>query len=165
MAQTERLHLPLLAVAQAQKEVTHNEALALLDSITQAVVVSVAPSSVPVAPVAGQSWIVGTGATGDWSGRDGALATWTAGGWRFTAPFDGMTAWSLADAVQVSRIAGMWEMGQVRASALLIDGDQVVGARQPAIAEPSGGATVDAQARDCIALILDVLRTHGAIEI
>lgn len=133
--------------------------------MTQAVVLSVAPSSVPSTPVAGQSWIVGAGATGDWSGQDGALATWTAGGWRFTAAFDGMTAWSLADAVQVSRIAGVWEIGRVRASALLIDGDQVVGARQPAIADPSGGATVDAEARDCIALILEALRSHGAIEI
>jgi len=32
---TPRLALPLLAVAQAQKEVTHNEALALLDLLVQ----------------------------------------------------------------------------------------------------------------------------------
>lgn len=161
----ERGETAILRDPYTSKPYVYFYATVLLDSMTQAVVLSVAPSSVPSTPVAGQSWIVGAGATGDWSGQDGALATWTAGGWRFTAAFDGMTAWSLADAVQVSRIAGVWEIGRVRASALLIDGDQVVGARQPAIADPSGGATVDAEARDCIALILEALRSHGAIEI
>lgn len=144
---------------------TVNEALALLDSAVQSVVVSVAPAVVPGAPGPGQSWIVGGGATGDWSGHDGALATWTAGGWRFVTPFDGMTVWSLADAVPVQRNAGVWEVGQVRANALVIGGDQVMGSRRPAIAEPVGGTTIDGEARDCIALILDALRTHGAIEI
>lgn len=152
-------------MAQAQKEVTVNEALALLDCAVQPVVVSVAPAGVPGAPVPGQSWIVGSGATGDWAGQDGALATWTAGGWRFIVPFDGMAVWSIADAVPVLRTSGAWAIGQVRASALVIGGDQVMGLRQPTIAEPSGGATVDTQARDCLALILDALRTHGAIEI
>ncbi|WP_312846581.1 hypothetical protein [Sphingopyxis sp. PET50] len=35
---TARLALPLLAMAQAQKEVTHNEALTLLDLLVQPVV-------------------------------------------------------------------------------------------------------------------------------
>ena len=46
--QTDRFALPLLATAQAQKEMTHNEALALLDAVVQPVVVAVAPASVPV---------------------------------------------------------------------------------------------------------------------
>ena len=51
--QTDRLSLPLLAVAQAQKEATHNEALVLIDALVQPVVVSVAPASVPLASTAG----------------------------------------------------------------------------------------------------------------
>lgn len=162
---TDRLHLPLLATAQAQKEMTHNEALTLLDGAVQPVVLSIAPATVPVSPVAGQSWIVGASAPGDWTGHDGALATWTAGGWRFVAPFDGMAVWSLADAMSARHNAGVWEIGKVAASAVFVNGDHVVGAREPAIADPAGGTTVDGEARGAITGILDVLRTHGLIEI
>ena len=40
MATTDRLRLPRLAAAQAQKEMTHNEALTLLDAAVQATVVA-----------------------------------------------------------------------------------------------------------------------------
>lgn len=165
MSQTDRLGLPLLATAQAQKEMTHNEALALLDSAVQSVVVAVEPSTVPASPSAGQSWIVGVGAGGAWTGHDGALASWTSGGWRFVTPFDGMAVWSLADGVPARRLAGAWEIGTLAASRLFVNGDQVIGARQPAVAEPTGGSNVDVEARDAISQLIDALRTHGLIEI
>ena len=71
---SDRLKFPLLASGQAQKEATHNEALALADMLMQPVVQSVAPASVPASPQPGQCWIIGTGATGAWAGHDGALA-------------------------------------------------------------------------------------------
>ena len=94
---TARLALPLLAMAQAQKEVTHNEALTLLDLLVQPVVEAGPLAAPPPSPGAGQGWIVGAGATGDWSGREGALALWTAGGWRFVAPSAGMRTLRLSD--------------------------------------------------------------------
>lgn len=165
MAQTDRLGLPLLAAAQAQKEMTHNEALALLDAAVQAVVVALAPGTVPAAPVPGQGWIVGTGATGAWAGQDGALALWTGGGWRFVAPFDGMTVWSLADGMAARRIGGVWQIGIIAAAGLFVNGDQVIGARRPAIPDPAEGPVIDGAARGAISAILDALRTHGLIEI
>lgn len=161
--QTDRLSLPLLAVAQAQKEMTHNEALVLLDALVQPVVVAVAPATVPATPVPGQVWIVGTGATGEWTGHDGALAAWTAGGWRFVAPRDGMTVWSLADAMCVRRTATTWITGTLAGSALILNGVQVVGAQAGAIAAPSGGATIDSEARLAVASVLAILRSHGLI--
>ena len=113
MATTDRLRLPLLAAAQALKEMTHNEALTLLDAVVQATVVAVAPASVPATPVPGQCWIVGIGATGAWAGHDGALAFWTSGGWRFVAPFLGMAVWSLADNAPVRRMSFGWYNGAV----------------------------------------------------
>jgi hypothetical protein len=162
---TDRLSLPLLAVAQAQKEMTHNEALALIDALIQPVVTSVAPASVPLAPTAGQGWIVGIAATGPWAGRDNALAVWTAGGWRFASAFVGMTVWSLADSMMFRRTATAWVAGALTGLTLTLDGNQVVGARGAPIALPSGGATVDAEARVTLAAILDRLRVHGLIAV
>jgi hypothetical protein len=47
---------------------------------------------------------------------------------------------------------------------VIIDGDQVIGSRVSAIAGPSGGATVDAEARTAIDQILGALRGHGLID-
>jgi len=160
---SDRLKLPLLTAGQAQKEVTHNEALALADMLVQPVVQSVAPASVPGAPQPGQCWIVGAGATGDWAGQDGALACWTSGGWRFAAAFEGMTAWNLATGSFVRRSASAWLAGVLAGSRLDINGVQVIAARQAAIANPSGGTTIDAEARVALAAILASLRTHGLI--
>lgn len=44
-----------------------------------------------------------------------------------------------------------------------VNGTQVVGARQAAIGAPTGGTTIDAEARTAIGSILTVLRTHGLI--
>jgi hypothetical protein len=49
-------------------------------------------------------------------------------------------------------------------SALLLDGVQVVGARGSAIASPTGGTTIDSEARLTIDQLLSTLRQHGLIE-
>src|SRR3546814_14471192 len=87
---TARFQLPLLAAAQAQKEVTHNEALTLLDALVQPVVEAGPQNSPPLAPAVGQCWLVGAAPTAEWSESAGTNATLTAGGWRFAAPFAGL---------------------------------------------------------------------------
>jgi len=161
--QTPRLGFPLLASGQAQKEVTHNEALVLADALVQPVVQAVAPAAIPSAPEPGQCWIVGASAGGAWAGHDHAIACWTEGGWRFVTSSDGMAVWSLADALPARREANGWTMGQLVASTLRIEGDQVVGARQPAIAAPTGGSVVDMEVRVAVGAILGMLRAHGLI--
>jgi hypothetical protein len=163
MPNSERLKLPFLAIAQAQKEMTHNEALALLDVAVQPVVQSVAPADIPVAPALGQCWIVGPAPADAWSGHAGALASWTAGGWRFLAAFEGMSAWSVADEAIARRSSGAWLVGRMTAANLAISGVQVVGPRRPAIAPPTGGASIDIAARVTIAAILETLVAHGLI--
>ncbi len=160
---SDRLHLPLIAAGQAQKEASHNEALALADMLIQPVVIAVAPGTVPVAPVLGQCWIVGPGASGAWTGRDAALACWTSGGWRFADAFEGLTAWNLATSTLARRTATGWSVGVTNASAYHIGGVQVLTTRQAAISAPSGGGTIDAEARLAVAAILATLRTHGMI--
>jgi Protein of unknown function (DUF2793) len=159
--QSDRLKLPFLAAAQAQKEVTHNEALALADIAVQAVAQSVAPASVPTSPAIGQCWIVGASPVGAWAGHPGAIAAWTNGGWRFVAPFEGMQAWSIADGVVVRRGASGWVIGSLTAISLSVGGDQVVGARQARVLAPTGGSAIDPQARAAIATLIAGLEAHG----
>lgn len=158
---SDRLKLPLLAAAQAQKEVTHNEALALADIAVQSVVQSVAPAAVPAAPLPGQCWIVGPAPSGVWAGQAGKIAAFTSGGWRFLAAFEGMQAWSIADGVYVRRDASGWVVGALTAATVSVGGLQVVGARRARVAAPSGGTIVDVQARATVAALIAGLEAHG----
>lgn len=158
-----RLTLPLLAAGQAQKEFTHNEALTTLDIFVQPVVESVAPTVVPASPLSGQCWIVGNAASGAWAGQDSKIAAWTAGGWRFAGATTGMSVWSKADEMIVRRTASNWIIGSSNAKDYRINGIQTITARQPAIALPAGGTTVDAESRAIIGQILTSLRAHGLI--
>jgi Protein of unknown function (DUF2793) len=159
--ESDRLKLPLLAAAQAQKEVTHNEALAIADVAIQAVVQSVAPTSVPASPVPGQCWIVGGTPSGAWLGNAGKIAAWTSGGWRFVAPFDGMQVWSVADSMFVRREGANWALGVLTASVIKVAGVQVIGAQRPRVLAPTGGTTVDTQARAAISALIAGLEAHG----
>ena len=162
--ETARLALPLLQPGQAQKEMFHNEALALLDMIVQPGVVAAGVDTPPSAPEPGQAWIVGGSPTGDWAAQAGAVAGWSGAGWRFVAPVEGMAAWVIADALVARYRAGAWTLGAETAASLSIGGDRVLAERQAAIADPSGGAVVDAEARAALTTLLGALRAHGLIE-
>lgn len=158
-----RLGLPLIAPGQAQKEMTHNEALAALDLAVQAGVVAARLDTPPASPALGDSWIVGDEPAAAWTGRVGALAGWTAGGWRFVTPREGMTAWSADDAMPWLFRGGAWRKGELRGASVRVNGRQVVGAQAAAIPDPVGGGTVDTQARAALAAVLTMLRAHGLI--
>ncbi|MBW6528765.1 DUF2793 domain-containing protein [Sphingomonas sp. RHCKR7] len=159
---TARLALPLLVSGQAHKEETHNEALALIDLALCGAVEASGVDAPPEAPLAGQCWIVGTAPRGAWAGQAGALAGWTGAGWQFVAPREGLRAWDRARQLVVAHTAGGWESGTVRAARVLVEGQQVVGARAAAIADPGQGEG-DAAARACLAQVLAALRAHGLI--
>jgi hypothetical protein len=158
-----RFALPLLQSGQAQKEMVHNEALALVDAALHPVAQTAGDNAPPPAPEPGQCWIVGDAPTEDWAGEAGRIAAWTAGGWRFVAPTPGMMVWLVDAAVWALYDGSTWRAGTLPATALQIAGEQVVGARQGAIADPAGGDTVDAEARVAIGAILAALRGHGLI--
>lgn len=91
------LALPYLLPAQAQKHVTHNEALQRLDAVTQLVVEAFGATTPPGSPGVGLVWAIGGGATGDWAGKAGKLALRVAGGWVFLDPLEGWRAWGRAE--------------------------------------------------------------------
>lgn len=92
-----RLSLPYLAPAQAQKHVTHNEALQRLDLLAQLTLQGVAQTTPPTTPQEGQIWALGASPAGDWTGRAGDLAAWTNGAWLFVTPQTGWQATDLGD--------------------------------------------------------------------
>ncbi|TMJ11453.1 MAG: DUF2793 domain-containing protein [Alphaproteobacteria bacterium] len=158
---TPRFSLPLILPGQAQKELFHNEALALLDAAVHCEVEGVASGDPPPEPVVGQCWIVGPGAAGAWAERDDAIAMWTESGWRFVVPPRGMTARD-RDSGMDRRFDGTgWSDGAVQGSRFEVDGVKVVGNRQPSVASPSGGTIIDVEARLAIDALIEALMQHG----
>ena len=164
MSGTPRLALPFLSPGQAQKELFHNEALQRLDAAVAAAVEEPPRTSPPPAPAAGACYLVGSGATGEWAGRDRSLASYSSGGWRYIEPVEGMSADVRSSGTWAVYRSGGGEIGALRGSSVLIGGQQVVGSRFGPIAAPGGGTTVDTEARETIALILAALRQHGLIQ-
>ncbi len=91
MSSTGRLGLPYIVTAQAQKEVTHNEALNRLDAFVTPVVADIADAP-PGSPTVGDIYIVGTSPSGDFTGHENELAQYLTGGWVFYTPFKWMDA-------------------------------------------------------------------------
>ncbi|TVP72665.1 MAG: DUF2793 domain-containing protein [Rhodobacteraceae bacterium] len=90
--QTARLGLPFIQPAQAQKHVTHNEALAQLDLLVQLSVQEFDATTPPALAQEGHIWALGAAPSGAWAGQAGQLAGWVNGGWLFIAPRLGWSA-------------------------------------------------------------------------
>lgn len=90
---TPNLALPYIMPAQAQKHVTHNEAIRALDAVVQLSVLDATLTSPPAIPDDGARYIVAAGATGAWVGHVGNIAAYQDGAWLFYVPREGWTAW------------------------------------------------------------------------
>lgn len=157
---TARLHLPYILPGQAQKEIFHNEALARLDVAVAPAVEGIAAAP-PAAPEEGRCWIVAGPATGAWTDHEGLLACWSPGGWRFVAPVVGMLVWKKAERLWVYWTGSAWSDGELPASRIVVQGKQVMGPRQAAVPSPSGGTTIDVEARLAIDALIVALKSHG----
>jgi hypothetical protein len=90
---TTHLGLPYLMAAQAQKHVTHNEALRLLDAMVQLAVLDRTRTAPPASPADGDRHLVASGATGLWVGWDLNVAFWVDGAWLRLVPRPGWLVW------------------------------------------------------------------------
>src|SRR5581483_4729600 len=93
MDSTPNLQLPYLMAAQAQKHVTHNEALTALDALVQLAVLDKDLSSPPGSPADGARYIVGAGPSGAWAGGANKIAAYQDGAWMLYPPSEGWLAW------------------------------------------------------------------------
>jgi hypothetical protein len=90
---TPLLNLPYIAAAQAQKHVTHNEAIRMLDALLQIAVVDRDLAAPPAAPLDGERFIIAAAPTGVWAGHAGHIAAFQDGAWAFFEPREGWIVW------------------------------------------------------------------------
>ncbi|QMU56740.1 MAG: DUF2793 domain-containing protein [Boseongicola sp.] len=105
---TTNLLLPYILAAQAQKYVTHNEALRLLDGLVQLSVLDRDLAAPPGSPADGDRYIVGSGATGDWAGWDLNVALFTDGLWMRLPPRTGWRVWVEDEALLLVYDGATW---------------------------------------------------------
>ncbi|KAB2698396.1 DUF2793 domain-containing protein [Ochrobactrum sp. Kaboul] len=108
MDETPNLKLPYILPSQAQKHVTHNEALRLLDAVVNLSVKSHTLTAPPATPSAGARYIVASSATGAWSGKNGMIASFIDDGWLFIQPATGWQAYIEAEAKLLVFDGALW---------------------------------------------------------
>lgn len=135
-----RFDLPLLHAGQAQKEAWVNEAFSRIDALLHCAIEG-ERADPPPSPASGEAWLVASGATGEWSGRDGMIAARQAGNWLFFAGREGMRLFDRSTK-QERLFTAAWQS-------------------PVAPSEPSGGSVVDAEARAVISELILALRVSG----
>ena len=104
------LGLPYLLAAQAQKHVTHNEALRLLDAMVQLSVLDRTRTAPPASPADGNRHLVASGATGLWAGWDLNVAFWVDGAWIRLVPRTGWLVWVAAEGLFLVWSGSVWDV-------------------------------------------------------
>jgi hypothetical protein len=99
MADTPNLGLPYIMAAQAQKHVTHNEAIRTLDALVHLTVIDRDTTAPPISPADGDRYIAAAGSTGLWAGHDLQIAAFQDGAWAFFPARPGWRAWIVAESV------------------------------------------------------------------
>jgi len=112
------LSLPYIQPSQAQKHVTHNQALAILDVLVQLSVVGFDATTPPVTPVEGETHALGNSPTGVWAGQDDSLATWQDGTWVFITPQAGWRAYGVGEGELRIWDGAAWTLPQAQADNL-----------------------------------------------
>lgn len=145
---TARHDLPYLFVGQAQKEITHNEALIRIDAILNPVIQKIET----VAPVnltlddSGKCWLIGPSASGQWASKENQIAYWTGGSWRYLELPIGAAIFNIDQGVSITKTDTGWYT-------------------PTNIADVTGGTVVDSQSRIAINAILSLLRSKGQIAV
>jgi hypothetical protein len=108
MPDTPLIGLPLLEASQAQKHVTHNEALLQLDALLHLAVITRSLAAPPALPADGDRYLVAGAASGEWLGHAGEIAFREAGSWRFAIPKTGWRLWVADEALFLLYDGTIW---------------------------------------------------------
>lgn len=106
---TPNLALPFLLPAQAQKHVTVNESLAIVDSLLMGSVIRSDLSDPPSDPENGAAYIVPAEPSGAWADQARSVAVWLEGHWRFHIAKEGWRVWDQMSQTLLVFQAGVWQ--------------------------------------------------------
>lgn len=143
---THYFSLPLLHPGQAQKEMTHNEALMMIDALLAGKIEGIGGDPSLISPQKGQMWIVAADSVHQWEGQDGLLALWTGNGWRFLKVREGQVFW-----VENPGAYYVWQ--------------EHVWTAITAYHAPQGGAYIDVEARTALDLLVNILSKRGLLSV
>ena len=128
MVSTPDLGIPELAQQQANPDVTHNEALQIIQALLKGVV-DRAVNTPPGSPTDGDAYIIGAAPTGAWAGRANAIAVRVGTVWRFIpgnddagsaiaigARHEGLTLWVNDENVRYTWSGSAWVQASIAAS-------------------------------------------------
>lgn len=163
MEQTARFQIPFLTAGQVQKELTHNEALERISTLLCPIIEGAPQVDSPASPAIGTCYLVAAGGSGAWLGQDSSIACFTAGGWRFVSPIEGLSVVARTSGETFQWRSGAWEAGIVRCREVRIGGDTLLRERQPGIQNPVNGSVADSECRTALIGVLNALRAHGLI--
>lgn len=102
------LGLPYLVSSQSQKEVTHNESLNIIDILLDRTVKSITITTPPASSAEGDAYIIAVNATGDWLSKDGQIAQYIGGSWKYYTPRQGWLFYVVDVAKYYKRSASAW---------------------------------------------------------
>lgn len=109
MSETTHRHtLPYIMPSQAQKHVTHNEALRQIDVLSHLTLKGLDADTPPQNPLEGDAYAVGAEPQGSFSGHSGAIAAFVDGAWMFYPQVLGMIAFDEASESLIVRSASGW---------------------------------------------------------
>ena len=108
MNETPNLSMPYILAAQAQKHVTHNEAIRAIDAIVQLSVLDRTLATPPVSPADGDRYIVAATPAGAWAGQAGKIAAWQDSAWIFYTPKKGWIAWISSENAALAYNGSAW---------------------------------------------------------
>jgi len=141
MDTSENLKLPYIMPNQAQKHVTHNEAVRHLDALVQMGVASRTLSLPPTEPQTGARFIVAENAQDEWLGKTGHVAAFQDGAWQYYIPQDGWTAWVTQEQKLLVYNNAQWQ--EVTSAGSNVDQLQLLGINTSASAESRFGVQSD----------------------
>ncbi|WP_299211025.1 DUF2793 domain-containing protein [uncultured Tateyamaria sp.] len=95
------LGLPYIQPSQAQKHVTHNEALRVLDALVQLSVLARDLTLPPAGAAAGDRYLVASPGQAEWVGQSDAIAIYDGLNWTFLAPQAGWQAYVVGEGTTV----------------------------------------------------------------
>lgn len=130
MDNSNNLSLPYIAPSQAQKHITHNEAIRKLDTLVMLAVENDFYSTPPINTTDGTRFIVAQNSSGVWQNHENEIASWVDGAWEFATPQNGWLCWNEAEEVILVFSNSLWETHETLPD--ILDNISAIGVNSPA---------------------------------